>query len=63
MNINNLEELEKEELKFKDKSIDIGDEDEGEEEDEDFKDKISNYFTAKSKKSGLTLALEGISTI
>jgi hypothetical protein len=65
----NIEELEKQESKFKD-DIDEGDEGEFDEEEEakeikdgSYKDKISNYFTAKSKKSGVAQALEAVSNI
>ena len=44
--------------------LDIDDENDEEEEKEDnIKEKISNYFTAKSKKSGISLAFEAISNI
>lgn len=60
----NIEELEREEFLYKD---DIQNEEDVEEEEEkkgeNIKDKISNYFTAKSKKSGLALAFEGMSNI
>ena len=58
----NIEELQKEELKFME-NPDENAELEEDDNEEDFKEKLSNYFTAKSKKSGLTLALEGISTL
>lgn len=59
----NLEELRREEFNYKDEIEDEEVEEEEKEKDENLKDKISNYFTAKSKKSGLALALEGVSNI
>lgn len=59
----NIEELENQEGKFKE-DVDEGESDEEEEnKDDNLKDKISNYFTAKSKKSGLSQALEAVSNI
>jgi len=56
----NLEELEREELNYKD-DIDEGDDEE--EKDENLKDKLSNYFTAKSNKSGIAKAMEAVSNL